>query len=208
MTTPAQQRAFWDRYDWSRGGEEWSASWGGTERLWREFIRPRIAPFLPTNSLLEIATGYGRITRYLLTECKGLFIGVDIVPACVSACIAQFGNAGMFMVNDGRSLPLVPDRSIRFAFSWDSLVHSDTDTIRAYVLELARVLRPGGAAFLHHSNMGWRQDWRGETHGRNRWMRAQLMREFARKAGLECSQEIIRWGQQADLDCLSTLMRP
>jgi hypothetical protein len=44
--------------------------------------------------------------------------------------------------------------SVDFAFSFDSLVHAEADVIQAYVEQLASILRPGGAAFIHHSNLG------------------------------------------------------
>jgi Methyltransferase domain len=48
---------------------------------------------------------------------------------------------------------MVPDQSIDFVFSYDSLVHADTEVLSAYLSEVARVLTPTGAAFLHHSNL-------------------------------------------------------
>ena len=57
-------------------------------------------------------------------------------------------------MNDGHSLPMVGDTSIDFAFSFDSLVLVEADTLARYLSELARVLKPDGVAFLHHSNFG------------------------------------------------------
>jgi hypothetical protein len=48
---------------------------------------------------------------------------------------------------------MVETGSVDFVFSFDSLVHADAPTLEAYLRELTRVLRPGGVAFLHHSNM-------------------------------------------------------
>ena len=56
--------------------------------------------------------------------------------------------------NDGKSLAMVPDGSVDFAFSADSLVHAEADALEAYVHELARTLSPDGVAFIHHSNLG------------------------------------------------------
>ena len=49
---------------------------------------------------------------------------------------------------------MVADRSVDFAFSFDSLVHADAEVLDAYAAELARTLAPDGVAFIHHSNLG------------------------------------------------------
>jgi SAM-dependent methyltransferase len=59
-----------------------------------------------------------------------------------------------YHVNDGRSLEMIADRSIDFAFSFDSLVHVDDDVLGAYLTQLARKLKPDGVGFIHHSNGG------------------------------------------------------
>ena len=146
----------WGRdWDWSSGGEEWSASWGGTRALWHSAILPRIQAFVPAATILEIAPGFGRWTDYLKDLCDRL-VAVDVTERCVEHCRRRFaGEDGVELhVNDGRSLPMVADRSIDFAFSFDSLVHAEADVIGSYLGELARVLAPDGVAFLHHSVAG------------------------------------------------------
>ena len=204
----AAAREFWTRYDWSRAGEEWSSWWGGTENLYRVDLRPRLRRFLPAGSVLEIACGYGRITRYLIQECQQL-IGVDIVAACVDACRLRFGADNVrFHLCDGTTLPMVADASIDLAVSWDSLVHSPPEIIEAYVVELARVLSPTGAAVLHHSNLGALPlHGISDRHGRDWRMTARLMRAFCAKAGVACATELFSWGGAADLDCIATIRR-
>ena len=58
-----------------------------------------------------------------------------------------------FFANDGSTLPMVAGHSVTFAFTFDSMVHFPPSAVANYVRELARVLRPGGTAFLHHGNM-------------------------------------------------------
>ena len=53
---------FWAAYDWAEGGTEWSQAWGATRLLFHGSLYPRIAAFVPTGHLLEIAPGFGRIT--------------------------------------------------------------------------------------------------------------------------------------------------
>jgi ubiquinone/menaquinone biosynthesis C-methylase UbiE len=118
--------------------------------------------WLPTSSrlsflkgrILEIAPGHGRWTQFLQVHCASL-IGVDLAQTCVERCterFRQFQNL-KFEVNDKLTLPMIENGSIDFAFSFDSLVHAESDVMSAYANELARVLRPGGVAFIHHSNL-------------------------------------------------------
>jgi hypothetical protein len=65
-------------------------------------------------------------------------------------------------VNDGKSLAMVEDRSVDFAFSFDSLVHVEADVIAAYLNQLGKKLKPGGFAFFHHSNL--------ESYRRSIWL--------------------------------------
>lgn len=146
---------FQDTWDWSTHGEEWSASWGGTPVLWFGTLLPRLHAYLPARTVLEIAPGHGRWSQYLVDLCERLVL-VDLAPGRVEHCRTRFAGRDHVSchVNDGRSLPMVADRSVDLAFSWDSLVHADADIVDAYVAELARVLTDDGVVVLHHSNVG------------------------------------------------------
>jgi len=142
-------------WDWSEQGDEWSAWWGGTDAMWIGALFPRIHSFVPTGTVLEIAPGYGRWTQYLKDLCERLVV-VDLAPNCIEHCRHRFAESSNidYYVNDGRSLDMVPDSSIDFAFSFDSLVHAEMDVLQAYVEQLARKLTPDGVGFIHHSNLG------------------------------------------------------
>ena len=150
-------RAIWSQeWDWSQNGDEWSAPWGGTDALWHGALLPRIHAWVPTGgTILEIAPGYGRWTQYLKDLCSRLVV-VDLTEGCIDACRVRFAESDNidYHVNDGRSLDMVEDGSIDFAFSFDSLVHAEAEVIEAYVEQLARKLKPDGVGFIHHSNIG------------------------------------------------------
>lgn len=124
-----------------------------TEQLWWSIVHPRIRAFLPAGRILEIAPGHGRATQYLLGSCARL-TAVDLNASCVHACEQRFAGVEHLDldVNDGRSLPMIGDASIDFAFSFDSLVQVDRDVVQSYLHQLARTLALAGVAFLHHSN--------------------------------------------------------
>jgi SAM-dependent methyltransferase len=148
--------AIWSaEWDWSREGDEWSDWWGGTPALWYGALLPRIHAFVPTGTILEIAPGYGRWTQYL-KDVAGHLVIVDLTERCIEHCRERFAQADniAYHVNDGRSLAMIPDGSVDFAFSFDSLVHAESDVLRDYLTQLARKLSPDGVGFFHHSNMG------------------------------------------------------
>jgi ubiquinone/menaquinone biosynthesis C-methylase UbiE len=156
MPTLTENLQVWNGwYDWPGEGDEWSAQFGDTESLWWFVLYPRIHRFLPAQTILEIAPGYGRWTQFLKAHCQSMF-AVDISDKCIEHCKLRFGsdNHIKFHVNDGTSLAAVPDDSIDFAFSFDSLVHVEKDVIEGYLVQLARKLTPNGVGFFHHSNIG------------------------------------------------------
>lgn len=215
MPSIDQNRANWDNPDkWLHDGEEWSQSWSSTHSMWLTTIQPRIGSLLPTDHLLEIACGHGRVTAWLLPQCRR-YTGVDLAPSCVKICSERFATSShaSFHETDGRTLPMVADESVDLAFSWDSLVHAESEAVLSYVAELGRVLKPGGRAFLHHSNLAAfvvdgkvtipNKHWRATT------VDARLVREAAARHGLRAeAQELVQWGAQETNDCFSLLRRP
>jgi len=227
-----------DDYDWGLRGDAWSGPWGGAKAQWYGSIFPRIHRFLPASAVLEIAPGFGRWTEFLLEQCDTL-IAVDVASKCIDACRERFADypQARFETNDGESLPMVDDGSIDFAFSFDSLVHVESDVLAGYLTELARTLKPDGVAFLHHSNYGSYQRsahafaplqttldrlptmaraglmrtgvYRG-AHWRAPSVSASRFAELSEAAGLHCAgQELVNWeGGVVLLDSMSVVTRP
>ena len=204
-----------------------------------------VRQYLPSNSLfsaastvLEIAPGFGRWTSFLLEHCETL-TAVDVAPKCTEACRERFADypQARFETNDGQTLPMVEDQSIDFAFSFDSLVHVESDVLMGYLAELARTLKPEGVAFLHHSNYGsYRRSahafaplqttldrlpgvaraalmrtgvYRG-AHWRAASVSASDFAELCEAAGLRCvGQELVNWeGGVVLLDSMSVVTQP
>jgi ubiquinone/menaquinone biosynthesis C-methylase UbiE len=232
MPSLEENQLFWGKsYDWDAAGNEWSATWGGAEMQWFGTILPRIHQHLPTSAILEIAPGFGRWTHFLADLCDHMTV-VDISEKCISACRERFRERSHidYHINDGKSLSFVENASIDFVFSFDSLVHAEEDVIEAYLNELGRILKPGGAGFIHHSNLGefgtffstysrvarhprlhavvQKMGVLGVPHWRAPSMTATKFSDHARKAGLVCtSQEKINWGGRRTIDCLSSFKK-
>ena len=215
------------KYDWKEAGEEWSQPWGSSAAQWAGTIFPRIRECLPVGTILEIAAGFGRWTHYLKDYCDALW-AVDKSNECIEACQQRFASQPHVrcVMNDGRSLSMVPDGSVNFVFSFDSFVHPDRDIIDEYLRQLGTKLTIGGKGFIHHSNFGEyvnspRErlpealakplikakilDW---AHHRNPGMTAELFRTLCEENGLQCmSQELVNWRGRRLIDCLSLFVR-
>ena len=168
-------------------------------------------------STLELACGHGRNTEFLRRNAELIHL-VDVNQSCIDACEARFGAEKdgcifRYHVTSGNSLP-APDNSISFVYSWDFMVHFDKLVVRDYVHEVFRVLKPGGSAFLHHSNYGTvapDSSWT-KNHGNRSDMTAALMCQYAQEAGLKIKFQRLSgiadgWGID-DLDCLTLLTKP
>lgn len=200
---------------WVDQGENWSTAWGGSHPQWYSTVLPRIAPYLPCGHLLEIAPGFGRFTRFLLPMCER-YTGIDLSELAIKGCRERFRDASHahFDVCNGTSLPGVEDGTIDFAFTFDSLVHVEQEVIDGYAGELARVLRPGAYAVIHHSNLAdvmahakgnkvENPHWRASTVG------ATSAAHSFRSAGLAVvAQELVSWGHQHPTDTISLLFKP
>jgi SAM-dependent methyltransferase len=208
----------WRAYDWSKGGgDEWSGAWGGPKGQWDGAIFPRVRDYLH-GAVVEIAPGYGRWTDFVRQHCDSL-VGIDLTDRCVEHCRERFSADPRlrFVTNDGQSLPTVLDGSVDFVFSCDSLVHVDAETVKSYVAEIRRVLKPNGAAFVHHSNLHSITFWervRAGTSGlphrlgmRSPTMSAAMMDRFVKLSGMSCTrQELIAWLSPLLIDCFTTIV--
>jgi SAM-dependent methyltransferase len=225
-------------YDWRLRGDAWSRPWGDAESQWYGSIFPRIHRFLPASAVLEIAPGFGRWTHFLLEHCETL-TAVDVASKCTESCRERFADypQARFETNDGKSLPMVEHESIDFAFSFDSLVHVESETLIGYLSELSRTLKPNGVAFLHHSNYGsyvrsahalaplqttfdrlpavvraglMRMGVYRGAHWRASSVSASNFVELSQAAGLHCiGQELVNWeGGVVLLDTMSVLTKP
>ena len=215
------------KYDWKEAGEEWSLPWGSSAAQWAGTIFPRIRDSLPAETILEIAPGFGRWTHYLKDYCNELW-AVDKSADCIDACQDRFASQTHVhcVLNDGRSLSMIPDSSVDFVFSFDSFVHPNRDVIEEYLRQLRTKMKMGGKGFIHHSNFGeyvnsTRErlpevitkplikakilDW---AHHRNPSMTADVFRTLCEQNGLHCiTQELVNWRGRRLIDCLSTFVR-
>jgi len=154
------------REQWSQDpcGAKYGAKYEfATREFFNEVERHRYqeyAPWMPVvmgfdqfkgKRLLEVGCGMG---TDLLQFARGgsICTGVDLTPRSVEISSLHFGLYDMradFVLGDGERLPFA-DESFDVVYS-NGVLHHTPDTARA-VLELHRVLRPGGVAkvMLYH----------------------------------------------------------
>jgi ubiquinone/menaquinone biosynthesis C-methylase UbiE len=206
----------WSTVSLPENGESWSDPFGDSETQWQCIIRPRLRSCLPARRVLEIACGWGRWTGFLIAESQH-YTGVDISEQALATNSAQQFFAikrkrAEFHRTDGKSLGFVPDNSVDFIFSFDSLVHASMDAIGGYLTECRRILTPGGKAFIHHSNMHQYDDMRDaegrniNSCGRSSFVDAAIINKYAAACSLNViSQEKISWRDTLLNDCFTLL---
>jgi SAM-dependent methyltransferase len=231
MPTVEENKSAWNElYEWSDEGEEWSAAWGGSENQWYFSLLPRLRDYLSKAEIgVEIAPGFGRWTQYLVPHFDKLHL-VDLSKRCIDASKVRFEGCSNleFHVNNGFDLSMISSNSVDFVFSFDSLVHVNSDVIDSYVLEIDRILKPEGVAFIHHSNLGsfanrinllkrirgrrylinWGLLDDYQSGFRSKDVSAETVRARAEQVGINCfSQELINWGTRSCIDCLTLLRK-
>lgn len=184
------------------------------ERFWRQSsIFRQFFDKMNHRHLIELACGQGRHVPMVLTlPDVERYIGIDIVESNIEFCrrAVPICERVSFLVNSGAAYDDVNDGWASAIFCYDAMVHFDSDVVRAYLRDTMRVLAPGGCALFHHSNYMNNPggNYPSNPHARN-FMSKQLFAHYGIKAGLEILQsEAMRWGNDADLDCITLLRRP
>jgi ubiquinone/menaquinone biosynthesis C-methylase UbiE len=168
--------------------------------------------------VLEVAPGAGRNTEKLVALAQELH-AIDLNEYALVRLRKRFADYRgpcklAIHQNDGTSLAMLPDGRITFIYCFDSAVHFARPVLKAYLQEFARILKPGGTGFVHHSDLGAtaHEDFRENPH-----CRSNVDREFfaacCRAYGLEVVQQrALPWPPPSKgvliSDCLSVLRRP
>jgi ubiquinone/menaquinone biosynthesis C-methylase UbiE len=179
-----QRMKTFNNYDKWMGCWNKGLSWG-EEDVCKTFLQNTIRDkFTKVNNLLEIAPGFGRLTKLLFDYCENLY-AIDLNETCINFCKNNFPK-GNFILTNGKMIPF-KDNFFDFIVCYDSMVHFHSDIIYLYMQEISRVLKNNSYAVLHHaangeSRVGWRSN-----------MTDKLMVEFATKTNLLIDDKIYLW---------------
>jgi SAM-dependent methyltransferase len=208
--SPAENRDRWTGWDWSAGGEEWTES-----PEWKaSLVEHVLVPGIPAGgTVLEVGPGAGRWSEHLRERAERLVL-VDVTERALDLCRERFGDDPRvsYALSSGSDLPGVDDASVDAVWSFDVFVHVAPLDVAGYLSEIARVLRPGGVAVIHHAGARGRVDAAG-TRGWRAPMTARLFAVLARERGLEVERQVDSWdggrhGIRVYGDVITSLRRP
>ncbi|CAM9507307.1 unnamed protein product [Discosporangium mesarthrocarpum] len=140
-------------------GDEWSTR-EEVARVVQEFVLPYVGV---ESEVAEIGCGGGRVTTQVFGH-VGNITCFDISRNMLKRARAAVDEAGghgqaKFVLLENPQLPARLGRSFDFVILFDVLVHVDLHTTNTYMREVARVLKPGGKAFVSTANLlspgGW-----------------------------------------------------
>lgn len=231
--------AQWDMQDpWSKDGDEWDGqarACGIAYDDWKAGITARYGPLLASRgTVLEIGPGHGRWSEWLVERADRLVL-CDISPNCLDACRGRLAGRGRVRthVSLGGDLPADLTGLVDAVWSYDCLVHVGRRECERYLLEIARVLRPGGVAVVHHADRRcgrfatavaelrsrlWGNRDTTVDHGWRSRVSRRDIRRWARAAGLVVDRQEKTWEWQSPAgpcrigvprfgDCISVLRR-
>jgi ubiquinone/menaquinone biosynthesis C-methylase UbiE len=198
--------------DWKRSSY-YDAAEQAIDRQWSELVWPFLTTGQPAqidfSTTVELAAGHGRNSIKLLPLADELHL-VDINIENISYLRRRFKQISkvQYHLNNGYSLPFLNDKSVSFIYCFDAMVHFDSDIVRAYLEEFARILINRGQAFVHHSNHTSNPG--GDPHNNPGWrnfMSRELFAHYAYKEGLlVIRQETVDWKCDGTfIDCFTLI---
>src|SRR3954464_14916532 len=145
-----ENRERWNRWDWSKLGEEWTASNEWKQALVDEVLLPTIPP---GGTVVEIGPGGGRWSVILQPRSERLVL-VDVAQRPLDLVAERLSGAENvdYVLTAGSAIPRVADAGVGAVWSCDVFVHIAPPDQAGYLAEIGRVLRPGGVAAIHHAD--------------------------------------------------------
>lgn len=108
----------------------------------------------PSDTVLDLGCGIGRVARYVAPLCRELW-AVDISPRMLELArsrLAELPNV-RFAISQETSLPEPPTASVDVVYSLLTLQHVEREHAFTLMCEVRRVLRPAGVAHFTFPNL-------------------------------------------------------
>lgn len=206
--TASRYRDVWDARSGDDGAALNAVDNSGSEKVARAngaWTAAQVKTALAIQSddrVLELGCGAGRIGREIAPHC-GRWIGVDISPNMIRVAGERLGHLDEvdLHVLERTRLDMIESGSLEKAYTVAVLCHMDKEDLFLYLREFARVLKPGGLAYLETWNLadptGW-QRWMYEVNywdhadqnqrkdvARNQFCVPEELQLYADRAGLQ-----------------------
>lgn len=152
-------------------------------------------------SIIDVGCGIGRLTKYLLHESVGEYLGLDIIPEILQDAInvAKGHHNFNFAIGHDCKLPSA-DASADVVCGFSLITHLLDEEIFEYFMEARRVLRPNGVAvfsFIDFENPEHRSSFfahaRQHRHGHGdllKFTTKSILSLFASEAGFSATRFI------------------
>ncbi len=179
--------------------------WNDKSEFKRMFLK------LDLKNVIELACGRGRHVPQYMSNAEHITL-VDILAKNIEFCKKRFQDQCniTYYQNNGYNLNELESNSYTSLFSYDAMVHFEMLDIYEYLVDIYRILIPGGKVLLHHSNNGenYKASFNNMKHGRS-FMNKSVFAYLADRAGFEVvEQKTIDWEGYNKLDCITLLQKP
>jgi SAM-dependent methyltransferase len=183
----------------------------GMVHIWNKIIWPILSRHnIDLSDTVDFACGYGRNAKMLAAAGAAKVTLVDVNPDNIAYCREHVVPLGNFDVvqNNGYDLAELPSSRFTHFYSFDAMVHFDLEIVLAYVSEFARVIKPGGTAFIHHSNYTGNPGGNFRVNpGMRNFMSALIFKHASIRSGFDIlDQELMSWSAP-DTDCVTVMRR-
>jgi SAM-dependent methyltransferase len=178
-STFAYNREIWDNYakSWDdpefrrRQLDDATGDPASLEVLGDEWGRPSevqmivdswIKPYLSQDAIVgEVGPGAGRVARQIVRDVSELwcFDASSEMLERLRRTLTDVPNVRYVLLEEP-GLPTELHQHFDFVYAFDVLVHFDVHLLWQHVRDLDRVLRPGGRAFLHTTNLEAPEGWK------------------------------------------------
>lgn len=139
-------------------------------------LEPFGRTILPSDEVVEIGCGIGRLTRALAQRARRV-VGIDVSKEMIErarSALVDLANVDL-LVGNGSDLGGVADASMDVAYSFIVFQHIPDPAVTChYIEEIGRVLRPGGWTVFQISELH-------EIHRRETWKNSETLKSRVRR---------------------------
>lgn len=203
---------------WEKGGADFDYFEAADQKKWLEvFWNPdshfySLFQHLNLDYTLEIACGTGRHSARVVDRIKHLYL-LDSSAGALEIAKKKFAeydnvsfihNPGGYGISDKTIAP----ESLTAVFSYDAMVHFEKESVRSYIEDSYRVLKPGSFALFHHSNYDKNPNGTfTDNPGWRNFMTQSLFLSYAAACGFNVVRsEVISFSAEAS-DCITLLQK-